>query len=110
MIATAESDAGPINEADEAAPRTPVASVPEKIMRRRPRVTEKAVRERKDLDPGACCPACGGELRLVGEDVSEILDMVAAQMKVLYTVLADQNAYQPARFSGEMQNLAAALK
>lgn len=83
LIATAESDAGPINEADEAAPRTPVASVPEKIMRRRPRVTEKAVRERKELDPGACCPACGGELRLVGEDVSEILDMVAAQMKVL---------------------------
>ena len=35
---------------------------------------------------------------------------IAAQIKVLYTVLADQNAYQPARFSGEMQNLAAALK
>ena len=83
LIATAESDAGPINEADEAAPGTPVASVPEKIMRRRPRVSEKAVRERRELDPGACCPACGGELRLVGEDVSEILDMVAAQMKVL---------------------------
>ena len=35
---------------------------------------------------------------------------IAAQIKVLYTVLSDQNAYQPARFSGEMQNLAAALK
>ncbi len=35
---------------------------------------------------------------------------IAAQIKVLYTVLADQNAYQPARFSGEMQTLAAALK
>ena len=35
---------------------------------------------------------------------------IAAQIKVLYSVLADQNAYQPAHFSGEMQTLAAALK
>ncbi|MBX5032896.1 IS66 family transposase, partial [Rhizobium lentis] len=41
------------------------------------------VRERRELDPGSCCPECGGELRLVGEDVSEILDMIAAQMKVI---------------------------
>ncbi|WP_412549901.1 IS66 family transposase [Sinorhizobium meliloti] len=52
-------------------------------MRRRPRVSEKAARERKELDPGTCCPDCGGELRLVGEDASEILDMIAAQMKVI---------------------------
>ena len=44
--------------------------------------------------PGTCCPDCGGDLRLVGEDVSEILDSEplsaigprtmasAAQMKV----------------------------
>ncbi|AWC21272.1 Transposase [Aminobacter sp. MSH1] len=83
MIAAAESNAGPINEADEAASAAPVASVPERIMRRRPRVSGKSVRERRELDPGTCCPACGGELRLVGEDVSEILDMIAAQMKVI---------------------------
>jgi transposase len=83
LIAAAESNAGPIDAVDEAASVAPAAGAPEKIMRRRPRVTEKAVRERKELDPGVCCPACGGELRLVGEDVSEILDMVAAQMKVL---------------------------
>ena len=35
---------------------------------------------------------------------------IAAQIKVLYTVLSDQNTYQPARFSGEMHTLAAALK
>ena len=35
---------------------------------------------------------------------------LAQQIKVLYEVLQDQNAYQPARFSGEMQNLASALK
>ena len=35
---------------------------------------------------------------------------IAAQIKVLYGVLTDQNTYQPAKFSGEMQTLAAALK
>ena len=29
------------------------------------------------------CPDCGGDLRVVGEDVSELLDMIAAQMKVI---------------------------
>lgn len=83
LIATAESNAEPINEADDAAAVASAAGAPERIMRRRPRVSEKTVRERRELDPGTCCPACGGELRLVGESVSEILDMIAAQMKVL---------------------------
>ena len=80
LIAAAESDTKPL---DEVVPVPPAAKAPEKVMRRRPRVSEKAVRERRELDPGTCCPACGGELRLVGEDVSEILDMIAAQMKVI---------------------------
>lgn len=50
------------------------------MIRRRPRVSEKAVRERREIDPGRVCPDCGGELRLVGEDASEILDMIAAQV------------------------------
>ncbi|MER8887795.1 IS66 family transposase zinc-finger binding domain-containing protein, partial [Mesorhizobium sp. M0816] len=83
LIAAAESDTRPVNEADGTAPVPPAANAPERIMRRRPRVSEKAVRERRELDPGTCCPACGGELRLVGEDVSEILDVIAAQMKVI---------------------------
>ncbi len=83
LIAAAESNKTPINEVGEAVPAAPVASTPERIMRRRPRVSEKAARERKELDPGTCCPDCGGELRLVGEDVSEILAMIAAQMKVI---------------------------
>ncbi|MEM7669556.1 MAG: IS66 family transposase, partial [Pseudomonadota bacterium] len=29
------------------------------------------------------CPDCGGALRIVGEDVSELLDMIAAQLKVI---------------------------
>tara|TARA_R110002012_G_C11631373_1_gene609840 strand:+ start:245 stop:1867 length:1623 start_codon:yes stop_codon:yes gene_type:complete len=83
LIAAAEGNTAPIDEADEAASVAPLADTAEKIMRRRPRVSDRAVRERRELDPGSCCPECGGELRLVGEDASEILDMIAAQMKVI---------------------------
>ncbi len=83
MIAASESSIEPLAEVEEAEPTEPVASTPEKTMRRRPRVSDKAARERRELDPGTHCPACGGELRLVGEDVSKILDMIAAQMKVV---------------------------
>ncbi|MBY3544964.1 IS66 family transposase [Rhizobium laguerreae] len=83
LIAAAEGSTAPIDEPDEAASVVPLADTAEKIMRRRPRVSDKAVRERRELDPGSCCPECGGELRLVGEDVSEILGMIAAQMKVI---------------------------
>lgn len=81
MIAAAETDAAPVNETDMPAPPTLIAA--EGVMRRRPRVSANAVRERRELDPGTCCPDCGGDLRLVGEDDSEILDMIAAQMKVV---------------------------
>lgn len=53
--------------------------------RRKPRVTEVTPRERIVLDPGEDCPQCGGPLRLVGEDVSEILDLIAAKLKVVET-------------------------
>jgi transposase len=83
MIAVAETDATPIIEADVAALAPPAVTSGDGIVRRRPRVSANAVRERRELDPGTCCPDCGGDLRLVGEDVSEILDMIAAQMKVV---------------------------
>ena len=40
-------------------------------------------REHRELDPGTFCPDCRGDLRIVGEDVSELLDLIAAQMKVV---------------------------
>ena len=40
-------------------------------------------RERSVLDPGDSCPDCGGELRLLGEDINELLDYVSAKLKVL---------------------------
>ncbi|NIE81627.1 IS66 family transposase [Asaia sp. As-1742] len=53
--------------------------------RGKPRVSETTPRERIVLDPGEDCPACGGPLRLVGEDVAEILELVAAKLKVIET-------------------------
>ena len=80
LMAVAESDDGPINEGqDETAADEPSAPA----LRRRPRVSDATLRERRELDPGACCPDCGGDLRVVGEDVSELLDMIAARMKVI---------------------------
>ena len=60
----------------------------ERILPRRrgkPRVAATTVRERVVLDPGERCPDCGGTLRLVGEDVAEMLELVASQLKVLET-------------------------
>lgn len=50
---------------------------------RRPRVSADTPRQRHELDPGSTCPECGGELRLVGEDVSEILEMITAKLQVI---------------------------
>ena len=69
LVAVAEKDESPIDEGlDE--PASEEASAP--VRRRRPRVSDATLRERRELDPGACCPDCGGDLRVVGEDVSEI--------------------------------------
>lgn len=40
-------------------------------------------RERIVQDPGETCPDCGGDLRLLGEDINELLDYVSARLKVL---------------------------
>lgn len=82
LIAAAESDPSPVNETDEPAV-SPSSAAKEKTVRHRPRVSAATPRERRELDPGHACPDCGGELRLVGEDVSELLDMIAAQLKVI---------------------------
>jgi transposase len=86
-VATAEADDTPPEE-DEALDEGPVPAEeaeasPEKTRRRRPRVSEDTPRERRELDPGEACPDCGGDLRVVGADVSELLDMTTAQIKVI---------------------------
>jgi len=80
LVAVAEGDDDLIDEGQNE-PATDETAVPK--LRRRPRVSDATPRERRELDPGTCCPDCGGDLRVVGEDVSELLDMIAAQMKVI---------------------------
>ncbi|SPJ26383.1 hypothetical protein PAA8504_04241 [Palleronia abyssalis] len=78
LIAAAEQQRNEPADEEDAHPATTEAK-----SRRRPRVSDETPRERRELDPGTCCPECGGDLRVVGEDVSELLDMIAAQMKVV---------------------------
>ena len=80
LVAVAEEDDVPIDEGQDE-PTADEPSAP--ALRRRPRVSDATLRERRELDPVTCCPDCGGDLRVVGEDVSELLDMIAAQMKVV---------------------------
>lgn len=80
LVAVAEDDDAPIDEG----PNEPISEAADApALRRRPHVSDETPRERRELDPGTCCPGCGGDLRMVGEDVSELLDMIAAQMKVI---------------------------
>ncbi|GGW46863.1 hypothetical protein GCM10011452_38150 [Gemmobacter lanyuensis] len=83
LIASAESETAVPDGAPEAASFEPAEEAADRPSRRRPRVSDSTPRERQELDPGSCCPDCGGDLRVVGEDVSEMLDLIAAQMKVV---------------------------
>src|SRR5690625_929870 len=49
------------------------------------KLAEDTPRERVVLDPGEACPDCGGQLRLLGEDVSAVLDFIAAKLKFVET-------------------------
>ncbi len=82
LIAAAESETASTDEDADATASTSNDTDAHKP-RRRPRVSDTTPRERRELDPGTCCPDCGGDLRLVGEDVSDMLDLVAAQLRVL---------------------------
>lgn len=84
LIATAESATSAPDEGQGDAPETSATDdAGDRPSRRRPRVSDSTPRERQELDPGSCCPDCGGDLRLVGEDVSEMLDLIAAQLTVV---------------------------
>ena len=55
----------------------------DKKKRGRKKLPAHLPRERSVLDPGDTCPDCGGDLRLLGEDINELLDFVSAKLKVL---------------------------
>ena len=61
------------------------SAAPNTLRRRKPLVAEGTPRERIVLDPGNDCPHCGGTLRLIGEDVSEMLELISARLKLIET-------------------------
>ncbi len=84
QVALAEAeDAAPDEDLEADAEEQQATEPAEKKQRRRPRVSKDTPRERRELDPGDSCPDCDGDLRVVGENVSELIDMIAAQLKVI---------------------------
>ncbi len=79
---TPETDTPEVEEAPATGTAAP-DDVPPQRRRGKPRIADDAPREAIVLDPGERCPDCGGMLRLVGEDVAEILDFIAAKLKVV---------------------------
>ena len=72
------------DETEAAEEPRPASEAPSR--RRKPKVSATTPRERLVLDPGEACPDCGGALRLVGEDVTEMLEVIPRRWKVIQTV------------------------
>lgn len=83
LIARVEASSESATDEVQATEPPRLVAVSECAPRRRPRVSAETPRERCELDPGTSCPDCGGALRMVGEDVNEMLDLIAAQLKVI---------------------------
>jgi transposase len=62
------------------------AARPEPAAPRRQALPEHLSREQCRYEPGCSCPDCGGVLRQIGEDVSEMLEHVPEQFKVIRIV------------------------
>lgn len=92
-VAIVAAEAGPASAEPAETPEAPSQRA-EPRRRGKPRVAATTPRERIVLDPGERCLDCGGTLRLVGEDVAEILDLVAAQLKVIETARLKKSCRQ----------------
>lgn len=83
-VAAAAADTSP-EPPQEAPDQDEAPSAPVRRRRGAPRIADDTPRARVVLDPGDVCPDCGGPLRLLGEDVSAVLDYIAAKLKVVDT-------------------------
>jgi transposase len=82
-LAEANDPSPAAEEEPDTEAQAPEPAEPQETNRRRPKVSKDTPRERREYDPGKNCPDCGGDLRVIGEDVSELIDMIAAQLKVI---------------------------
>ena len=62
------------------------AKTPEAAAPRRQPLPEHLPRERRVYQPACSCPDCGGAMRQIGEDVSDMLEHVPEQFKVIRIV------------------------
>lgn len=81
-VAMAAEDTSAEPEPNKTAAR---AGAPQRRRRGHFKLAEDTPRERVVLDPGDACPDCGGQLRLLGEDVSAVLDFITAKLKFVET-------------------------
>ena len=92
-VAMATAAPEPTPEDPPEIPKAPAAR-PAPRRRGRPRIADTVVRRRVVLDPGQRCPDCGGALRPVGEDVSELLEMITSQLQVIETARLKKSCRQ----------------
>ncbi|WP_404379499.1 IS66 family transposase [Caenispirillum salinarum] len=80
-----EAEAAEAAEAEDEAPPEPTeADAPDQpAARRRRALPEHLPRDEVRHDPADDCPACGGAMHTVGEDVTEILDYVPGRFRVI---------------------------
>lgn len=65
---------------------TPPTEPPPRVISRRKPLPEHLPREIHVHQPESQCSGCGGKLRQLGEDVSEVLEYVPARFKVIWHV------------------------
>jgi len=70
------------DEAERAEARPAAAAKPASQPKRRP-LPEHLPREEEVHEPSCTCPNCGGAMRKLGEDVTEVLEYVPASFKVI---------------------------
>lgn len=85
MNRAAEAEEAPVPES--AAPEAPATPAPARRRPKREPLPAHLPRETQTVAPDhADCPECGGKLRPLGEDVSEILEFVPGHFKVIRQV------------------------
>lgn len=68
-------------------PSSKVSATPPSTSRSRKRFSESLPREERRYEPSSCnCPDCGGDMKLIGEDTSEMLHVVPEQYVVIRQV------------------------
>ncbi|MCC6471115.1 MAG: IS66 family transposase [Alphaproteobacteria bacterium] len=86
LVATASEDATKAeNAAGSAKPANSTGTTPRRQPTRAP-LPEHLPRERVVIPAPSACPCCGGRLSKLGEDITETLEIVPRQWKVLQTV------------------------